>query len=157
MFLNLNRIDANFKLVYQLGLELLDRPDMVKDAQALTLNSELPMGFKGTHGLYGSSEWWGNIRSGVIPTSVVVGTIVEIGAAGFPEDGASKTEMHIKMEDGGDEGWTMLANDPQDISLYKVGRRVMIYCAFDERKRPGGRFGKYIRVIVEMAVSVEGD
>jgi len=153
MFLNLNRTDASFKLVYQLKLELLERPDVIDAAQALTLNADAPMGFKGTHGLYGSPEWWENIRSGIIPTSTVVGTIVSVGAAGFPEDDAPKTEMHIKLEDGEDDGWTMQANDPQDFSLYRIGAKVMVYYAFDERKRPGGRFGKYIRVLIEMAVS----
>ena len=154
MFLRAELLSTKFKLVYQLKTELSKNPEYVQQVQRLTSNADMPRsGLKGTNGLYGSDEWWRNIESGVILTGTAVGTVLDIGAAGFPEEKRPKTEMHVRLVDGTDEGWTMRADDPQDISLYKVGGEVMIFYALDELKRPIGRFGNHLRIILEMAVS----
>src|SRR5262249_45011523 len=70
-------------LVYELSRELRDDPERIALVQALTLNPQRPrMGLKGTHGLFGSEEWWSNIHTGRMRTKTVRGTIEELYFAG---------------------------------------------------------------------------
>jgi hypothetical protein len=51
-------------LIYNLAVELENDPEHVKLVQELTLDKTRPlMGLKGTHGLFGSNEWWNSIYS----------------------------------------------------------------------------------------------
>ena len=51
------------RTVYDLEIKLQSDPEQVRDAQALTLDGSRPlMGLAGTYGLFGSAEWWGNLK-----------------------------------------------------------------------------------------------
>lgn len=74
MLLRLEDFCVPMKLVFRLEDRLRDDPERVRLAQALTLDSSRPrMGLRGTHGLFGSPEWWASIREGEIPLSIKMG------------------------------------------------------------------------------------
>ncbi|MFZ6713385.1 hypothetical protein [Undibacterium sp. TC9W] len=160
MFLNFN-LSANFdpgkfKLVYQLERYLQEHPDDMRDVQLLTLNDEKPYaGLKGVQGLYGSDEWWTNIRNGVIPSEQVTAQISDIFAVGFPGDNNPATELQLLLTDGSYKLLTMKANDPKDFKLFKIGCQIMTFHAFNELKNPSSYFGKPYPILIEIAVSVD--
>ena len=64
------------KKIYDLAVTLTQDPAQVADAQALTLDDTRPrFGLKGVYGLFGSDEWWGNLKAGRIPTVIYEGEI----------------------------------------------------------------------------------
>lgn len=157
MFLDLSGENEKFKLVYQLSVFLQEQPDYIRRAQALTLDPNMPhAGLKGTHGLYGSEDWWNNIRTGDIGNSTEIGSISKIYAVGPPSERRPKTEMEIQFEDGRRGTWTMRANDRRDLDLFRLGGRVMMFIIFDELKKPQGE-RKASDIVIEMAVSQPGD
>lgn len=159
MFLKLdsdaNDEEAKFKLVYQLAVYYRENPDVVLKAQKIQLDPDKPaLGIKGTHGLLGSDEWWGNIRNGVISSQDVTATIVDIFAPGHPGDGKKKTEMQLLLPDGRLTTLSKMANDPRDLGLFKIGRKVKTFSVFDELKVPSSYEGKFTSLLIEIAVSI---
>lgn len=56
------------KIVYHLSVELKTNLERISLTQALTLDTSRPsMGLKGNLGLFGSGEWWNNIKNGTMP------------------------------------------------------------------------------------------
>src|SRR5690606_27061228 len=83
MLLPLGNFDYPMKVVYQLADELARNPVHVELVQALTLDAAKPLlGLKGKHGLFGSAEWWENIRRRRIRTEVRSGVIERTYFAG---------------------------------------------------------------------------
>ncbi|MFZ6712349.1 hypothetical protein [Undibacterium sp. TC9W] len=126
MFLKLDSTtDSNglkFKLVYQLDVYFRENPDVVVNAQKIQLDPDRPaLGIKGTHGLLGSDEWWRNIRNGVISSQEVTATVIDIFAPGRPSDSKKDSEMQLLLPDGSLTTLSMMANDPRDFGLFKIG------------------------------------
>lgn len=157
MLLQLDKGRVPMKLVYLHSEKLKADPDRVADAQALTLNKSKPMlGIKGTHGLYGSPEWWASIEQRKMPLLFVSGVIRRAYVAG--QDGGNENNgIDLLLEDGSVRDVGIYVNNKADIPLFRVGCRVELVYALDElKKQPASDGGiNYSKIALEMAVSLE--
>jgi hypothetical protein len=157
MILSLDKAGASMKRVYLLLDELKDDPEQIALAQALTLNLARPMmGLKGTHGLFGSSEWWASIEQRKMPLLYVSGIIRRAYIAGQDDDDENNT-VSLLMEDGAEDDVGIYVNDKVNACLFKVGHRVELVYVLDELKMqpaPGGGIN-YSKIALEMTVSSE--
>src|SRR5436305_11229834 len=78
-----------------------------KTVQEATLTSE-EWGIEPTHGLYGSGEWWDNVRNGTLPVHRVQGTIIRVYNEGPYRD---QPVFDMRTEDGKEYTWEQHAND----------------------------------------------
>jgi len=157
MFLNLDQAGVPMKLVYLHSEELKNNPERVAKAQALTLNSAKPLlGLKGTHGLYGSPEWWASIEQRPMPLLFVSGVIRRMYFAGQDEPGENNS-LELLLEDGSTHDLSIYANDEADIPLFRLGCRVDIVYVLDEMKKQPAPDGgiNYLELPLEIAVSLE--
>lgn len=144
------------KLVYQLSKELEDDPEQVALAQTLTRDQSRPlMGLKGSHGLFGSQEWWNSIKSGTIPLRYVSGVIKRMYVSGQERDVPENT-FDLLTSEGATKSESCYTNAKDDLGLYQVGRRVDIVYALDELKaQPAADEGvNHSEIVLEMAVSL---
>ncbi len=149
MFIKLDDSNASMKLVYQLSEELKQDPGQVAMTQALTLDESKPsMGLKGTHGLFGSDEWWNNIKSGVASTRFMSGLINRTYVTG-QEQGADENTFDIVLGDSSRHTESFFANNESDYQLFKVGCRVEIIYVIEDLKGQSMQSD----VVLEMAVS----
>ncbi|HAE26493.1 MULTISPECIES: hypothetical protein [Hyphomonas] len=112
------------KKIYDLAVTLAQDPAQVTDAQALTLDDTRPgFGFKGVYGLFGSDEWWGNLKAGRIPTVIYEGEIESLQFEGMHNEGRSFT---LRLTDGGSYKYSCVANEKSDMGAYAVGRKVRV-------------------------------
>jgi hypothetical protein len=145
------------KLVYILAKDLEVNPRRVQSAQKLTRDRSRPtMGLKGTHGLFGSQEWWTNVELGKFPLQRIAGIIVDAYVGGQDHSGTNNT-IDLKDEDGTVHSVGIYVNDPRDTALFTVGRRAEILYALDELKdQPADDGGmNYAQIALEMAVSTD--
>ena len=143
------------KIVYDLHVELSRNPEKIRHAQMLTLNGKKPfLGLRGSHGLFGSEEWWENIRLNNITTESLFGTIIEVYSAGMNADGTPNT-MVLQLHDGGTVELPIMVHDLRDLELFRLGNKVNFLYALDELKVPSGPGGdgRYSRITLEIAVS----
>ena len=145
------------KTVYDLWFELLtvEGQEHVRLAQALTLDESRPLlGLKGTNGLFGSDEWWMNIRSGRIPTRVVEGVIHDMAFAGQDARwGDEVNELSLRLPDGSFLSESIYTNDTKDRALFKPGAEIRIVYALDELKRmSAGQGNAMSEIVLEMAI-----
>ena len=120
--------------VFSLEQKLRDDPSVVDLTQKLTLNKDKPhMGLKGNLGLYGSPEWWSNIRSGVIPQIIYEGVIHDIHSSGMHNESKSFT---VSLSGGDCYTYTCVANHKKDLTLYKAGAAIKV-TAFQEQMKDG--------------------
>jgi len=61
------------QIVYQLHRD----DETIRSVQDATLTTE-DRGLQSTHGLFGSKEWWDNIRFGTLPVHRLVGVITQL-------------------------------------------------------------------------------
>ncbi len=159
MFLELDAAPRRMKLVFQLARELAQAPQKVELAQALTLNRERPlMGLKGTHGLYGSEEWWANILSGRLKTQRVSGIVDSTYFAGQDSRWGNEVNSFKLKVDGQDAlKESIYCEAKADRKRFVPGAFVMLAYAFDELKKQPAEDGSvnYSRVVLEMAVSID--
>ncbi len=156
MILNLEVRGCEMKCVYLLSEELRLDPKQVALTQALTLNQAKPqMGLKGTHGLFGSPEWWANIKSGQMPLQITSGTITRAYMAGQDESGMNDM-IDLRQDDGTLCSAGIYVNNPEDAELFQIGHRAEIAYALDELKMQPAKSGgvNYSKIALEMAVSV---
>lgn len=153
MFLKLNELGLDSKLVYQLAEELKNDPQQVVMAQALTKDVSRPFGLKGTFGLFGSEDWWANIKNGVMPTNFVKGVISRLFISGQDEDSQPNT-FELLLPNGNSHTESIFTGNAQDKNLFQLGRSVYIFYALDELKAQS-LGSNYSEIVVEMAVSVE--
>ena len=157
LLLHLDDAGVPMKRVYLHSEELKNNPERVAKAQALTLNAAKPLlGLKGTHGLYGSPEWWASIEQRKMPLLFVSGIIRRMYFAGQDEPGENNS-FELLLEDGSTHDQSIYANDEADVSLFRPGCRVEIVYALDELKdqpAPDGGIN-YSKIPLEMAVSLE--
>ncbi len=140
--------------VYELSKELDRDPEQVALAQALTLNPEKPyLGLKGNLGLFGSPEWWSNIRDGIIPTARLSGTIQRVYVTGQDPADAPNT-FDMITADGKKHVEGIYVNSPQDINKFRDGAIVGIVYVMDELKSSQVNGEKnYSNIVLEMSVS----
>jgi hypothetical protein len=140
--------------VYNLAVKLERDPDQVARTQKLTLDPSRPhMGLKGSKGLFGSSQWWDNIRSGTILSEQRSGIIQRVYIVG-QDPTNTPNEIEISCDDGTVFQEGIYANSRRDISHYKVGRRIEIQYALDELKtpHPSGQ-PDYLDIVVKVLIS----
>lgn len=142
------------KVVYELSKDLDTNPDYVAKIQALTLDESKPfLGLKGTYGLFGSKEWWNNIKDGILPTKHCSGVITRIYYAG--QDSLRKPNSFDLMDNiGSIRMESFYANNKDDYSLYKVGHKVNILYVLDELKKIDGN-NKFLETVLEISVSLQ--
>ncbi|KQZ27066.1 hypothetical protein [Duganella sp. Root1480D1] len=144
------------KLVYQLSEELKSNFERVSVTQALTLDDSRPLiGLTGSLGLFGSREWWDNIKQGVMPLLRISGIVLRAYCAG--QDPSEENNMvDLQLADGSVRAVGIYVNDEIDIGLFKLGHKVEIVYALDELKRQPAVDGgvNYSKIALEMAVSL---
>ena len=112
------------KKIYDLAVTLAQDPAQVADAQALTLDDARPgFGLKGAYGLFGSDEWWGNLKTGRMPTVIYEGEIESLQFEGMHNEGRSFT---LRLTKGGHYTYSCVANEKSDMKAYTVGRKVRV-------------------------------
>ena len=156
MLLHLDKAGVPMKRVYLHSEKLKADPERVAAAQALTLNRSKPLlGLKGTHGLYGSTEWWTSIEQRKMPLLFISGIIRRAYVAG-QDGGDSNNGVDLLLEDGSVRAEGIYVNDKADIPLFRVGCRVELVYALDELKKQPAQDGgiNYAEVPLEMAVSL---
>lgn len=157
MLLDLDKSDVPMKCVYLHSEKLKANPERVAAAQALTLDLLRPrLGLKGTHGLYGSKEWWSSIEQRKMPLLFISGIIRRAFVAG-PDGGDENNGIDLLLDDGFEQVEGIYVNDKADISLFREGCRVELVYALDElKKQPAPDGGiNYLEVPLEMAVSLQ--
>lgn len=118
--------------IYDLAIALQRDPKRVADTQALTLDTSRPlMGLKGVYGLFGSSDWWDNLKGGGMPLKVYEGEIVGLQFEGMNNEGRSFT---LDLRDGSTFTYSLMANEKADLKLYETGRPVRL-TFFEELKK----------------------
>ena len=145
------------KIVYRLIDELKDDPERLAITQSLTLNTSKPLsGLKGTFGLFGSEEWWENIKQGKMPLLLLGGIVRRAYIA--DQDGTNENDtIDLLLSDGTVRAVGIYVNDEKDASLFRVGHTAEIAYALDELKQQPGVDGgiNYSKVALEMAVSLQ--
>lgn len=156
MLLKLNAIGYEMKLVYDLAVDLEHDQERVKQTQALTLDESKPFfGLKGKHGLFGSSEWWENIRNGRINTAQVLSVIQGSHFAGQDSRwGDEINSVTLKLDDGSITSEGIYANAKRDRKLYVAGARVAMLYVLEELKMPRNG-SSYLPIMLEAAVSLK--
>lgn len=92
-----------------------------------------PIGLTGTNGLYGSDEWWANIKSGKIPTECIDGKIVKIVEDGQDKSGVPNTVV-IRCNDGVERKSPIYLLNNNDAAQFVSGRRLRIVNALEVLK-----------------------
>lgn len=157
MLLNLQSSTSPMKRVYLLSYELEINPEHMALTQALTLDQSRPgMGLNGTHGLFGSREWWDSIEQGRIPLLFLSGIIKRAYVAG-QDPSRFNNSIELQLTDGSTQDIGIYVNNKKDARLFKAGSFVSIVYALDEFKPEAARnFGnKHHQITLEMAVSLE--
>ncbi len=156
MLLRLEDFGVPMKLVFRLEDKLREDPERVRLAQALTLNALKPrMGLRGTHGLYGSPEWWASIHEGRMPLLYHSGVVQRAYVAGQDESVFNNT-IDLRLDDGTVYMTGIYVSNGNDAELFQPGCRVGIVYALDELKQQPAADGSinYADIALEMAVSV---
>ena len=156
MLLNLDSSAVPMKQVFNLKEELNANPERMALTQRLTLDASRPrMGLKGSHGLFGSSEWWESIFQKKMPLLFVSGVVQRAYVAGQDEYGMNNT-VDVLLDDGAVRAVGIYVLDKNDIRLFQPGVRVDIVYALDELKQQPAPDGgiNYSKVALEMAVSL---
>jgi hypothetical protein len=104
-------------LVYHLKLDK-QHVEAVQRATAATKT----FGILRTHGLFGSDEWWGNIKSGKLPVYSASGIISRLYLSGMRD----MPEFTLRSDNGEESNWLRKANSKAMDEFYVVGRRVEI-------------------------------
>jgi hypothetical protein len=152
--LDLADFDVPMRMVYRLTVDLAAKSDHVALVQALTLDGARPfLGLQGKHGLFDSHEWWQSIYNGKMPLRYLHGIVNDVYEAGQDLCGENNS-IDITLPDGAVESAGIYVNDPADIALFRVGKRVAIVYALDELKSQPARGGgiNYVKHALEMAI-----
>lgn len=157
MLLQLDDFDVPMKLVFRLEDRLRADSERVRLAQALTLNPAKPrMGLRGTHGLFGSPEWWDSIEQGRMPLLRHSGIILRAYVSGQDPNEKNNT-IDLKLDDGSVHMTGIFVNNKKDIELFRPGCRACIVYVLDELKQQPAENGdvNYLNIALEMAVSLD--
>ena len=148
-------INEDFKLVYDLSIEIERDPSFMHLVQQVTLDPNKPhVGLKGNLGLYGSELWWENIKNKVMKTNIIRGVIKRCYKAG-QDSQDSVNSFELILPDGRTWNESIYTNNRKDINLFKIGHEVIIFYAHDEIKPSNGinEQIRYADTVIEMAIS----
>jgi hypothetical protein len=149
MFLDLDKCPVAMKLVYTLEDEVARDPSLITLTQAFAQVG-------GVYGLFGSDEWWGNVRNGSVPRRHVSGTIesmIRLGTDPVPQPNG----FELVAEDGTTHELSIVVTSRKDAALFRVGSRVdVLYVLNELDAQAGPAIGpKSLQVLLEMAVSLQ--
>ncbi|QQG30334.1 hypothetical protein JFY74_10070 [Pectobacterium carotovorum] len=157
MILQLRDSPVLMKFVYLLSTELKSNPEYVMQVQRLTLDQSKPfMGLKGTHGLFGSKEWWSSIEQGKMRLLHRSGTITRTYVAGQDPSPVDNC-FSLLLDDSSVIEESIYSHiDDEDKKLFRLGARVDIVYALDELKRASANGDKcYSDIVLEIAISLQ--
>lgn len=145
------QVRPGIRQVYSLAVVLKANPSQVTETQALTLDNQRPlMGLKGNMGLYGSEEWWRNIRDGNLKSEILKGTIVETYWAGQDSRwGDEVNSFKVELSNGVLEDESIYTNRRDDKKLFKPGTKLVMAYVFDEMKS-----SEMLKIMLEVFVEV---
>ncbi len=154
MFLNLSDSSREMKLVYSFSEELRKDSKRLQRAQSLSLDLSTQYGLSAKHGLFGSEEWWENIRTGEIPLIKVKGTIVRVYVAG--PDSVPSNSINVQLDNNFIVPEGIYCNLKRDVKLFQIQRKVSYAFVLTEMKKQPAPDGgvDYARTMLEMAVSL---
>lgn len=140
--------------IFSLEEELIEHPEEAEEIRCLTLNQNKPTsGLKGAHGLYGTPAWWQSIKNGTMPQKYVQGTIIRLLYQGMENGEPNAFELQLQNNSVISESFYY--NNSNDLNLFRVGKKVKIFYAFDPTKRgfcdelnPG-----YAKIVVDIWIS----
>ncbi len=121
----------NMKSVYDLKIKNTIDPYLMKMYQRATLNKASIRGLKGHYGLYGSDEWWENIRKNNLKSQIIEGIIVDVYIDGQSDKINAFT---LQMQNGYLWNEAIMLLDDNDLKLFEKGHYVRIKYVFDEKK-----------------------
>ncbi|KAA1187617.1 hypothetical protein [Photorhabdus heterorhabditis] len=157
MLLNLEQDCIPMKCVFLLSEELKTNAKRISLTQELTLNQLKPqMGLKGKYGLFGSPDWWKNIKQRKMPLLFLSGVICDAYIAGQDNFSMNNT-IDLKLSDGSICTAGIYVNNKDDVILFRIGYRAAIVYALDELKlQPTVDGGvNFSKIALEMAVSLQ--
>lgn len=105
------------EIVYQLTRD----EERIRRVQRATLTTA-EFGFQQTDGLYGSEEWWENIRTGALPLHRLTGVITKVYMGSMRD----WPEFRMRTALGEESSWTRYVHTKEQDGLYVVGRRIEI-------------------------------
>lgn len=142
------------KVVYTLSQDLRDNPKRVERVRATTLDESKPyLGLKGAAGLFASKEWWQAIIDGDLEVVFFSGVIRRMFIPGMPGDDITEPDFECISDDGEVHISSRYANDPKDLELFQIGKRVKMAYVLDELKapRPDGS-PDYADILLELSI-----
>lgn len=132
------------KVVYCLA----DDRAYIDAVQRATLNTK-EYGLQPTHGLFGSPEWWAQVRSGTLPTVTIRGVVAKVYMGSMND----WPEFSLREEDSGEESsWTRKVNDRSADRRYKVGARIEIDYVIQLFKKPLPVLGPESKCVLEIRI-----
>jgi hypothetical protein len=113
---------------------LMRDEDGVRRMQEASL-SEGPVGFKQTHGLIGSPEWWERVGTPELPLQTVWGQV----AAFWPGHHDDFAEFELREGSGASSLWPCNLPAAQARARFTIGCRVEVAYVTQEYKVPFGK------------------
>lgn len=146
--------EVAMKVVYTLLQDLKNNPTRVDRVRATTLNDSKPyLGLAGTQGLFASKEWWRAIIDGDLEVVFFSGTIRRLFIPGMPGDAISEPDFECVSDDGEVRISSRYANDPSDLELFQVGKRVKMAYVLDQLKAPrSDGTADYADILLELSI-----
>ena len=122
----------------------------IEEVQQATLNTK-NFGIEPTHGLFGSIEWWDNIKSGMLPLQTIRGYITRLymGSMGDWPEFEMVDDTKIKST------WSRYANGGDLGKFYAVGRRVELDFVIQNHRPGSSDGGAGTRVVLEVRIGAE--
>ena len=93
----------------------------------------LPGGLKGTHGLFGSSEWWENIAQAIATVVRLEGRIGSLYSTGMHNESQG---FEMLKADGSTYRHACAANDKKDLALFRIGKKIVVVYVVEELRNP---------------------
>jgi hypothetical protein len=127
---------------------LRDDLEHIAQVQRATLTTE-EFGIEPTNGLFGSTEWWSQIASGLLPTHTASGTIhrLYMGSMGdWPE-------FELVASDRTKSQWTRYASSVDQSSLYQVGRAVEVDYVLQRFRPKAWNPNEETKVVIEVRIA----
>ncbi|MBS1801685.1 MAG: hypothetical protein JSS95_17880 [Acidobacteria bacterium] len=105
-------------------------------------------GIQQTHGLFGSPEWWDNIRDGKLRLYTVRGVIKSAFMAGHND----WPMCEVLSDDGALSQWTREMNDAASDSLYRAGTKIEIDYVLQQSKPDSWTAGAEQKCVTEVRI-----
>ena len=120
-------INEDFKLVYDLSIEIERDPSFMHLVQQVTLDPNKPhVGLKGNLGLYGSELWWENIKNKVMKTNIIRGVIKRCYKAG-QDSQDSVNSFELILPDGRTWNESIYTNNKKILTFLKLVMKLLYF------------------------------